>query len=244
MKKQIIKKWGYRKQQFQVEQLIIYYRPETSDAGIIKEVLNRNVYQKQKIGFLIQSSDIWLDLGSNIGIFALFVLSVGGQVICVEPEQENCFFIHKNLSTNFKHGYTILPVAIDIEQGIGQLYLCKGDYNKSRHTLYKKRGRKSIPIDKFTLEDFLLEYPNINAIKMDIEGTEIDILENIDWNHFSQIQKLVFEYSFDIDSSIPRFLKIISRLQSAFKTVHYTKVKSNELYYTYYPPCTNVYCIR
>lgn len=91
-------------------------RPVTSDKGIITEVLARNVYQKRKIGFEIEKDDYWLDLGGNIGSFYLFVLSVGGKVLIVEPEPENISMIMKNLKLNFTN-FTedhILPVAVDV----------------------------------------------------------------------------------------------------------------------------------
>jgi hypothetical protein len=77
---------------------------------------------------------------------------------------------------------------------------------------------------------------------MDIEGTEIELLENIDLNYLKNIRKLVFEYSFDVDKSIPRFLNIIKRLKQEFNLIHYDKVKENELEYNYFPPATMIYC--
>ena len=81
---------------------------------------------------------------------------------------------------------------------------------------------------------------------MDIEGSEILILEFLTATHYKQynIQKLVFEYSFDVDRSIPRFLRIIHNLKKYFSRVHYDKVKENELEYNYFPACTNVFCIK
>ena len=77
---------------------------------------------------------------------------------------------------------------------------------------------------------------------MDIEGAEIEILEKIPLKVLKPIKKLVFEYSFDFDKSIPRFLKIIEKLRKHFKVVSYSKVKDNELEYSYFPPCVNVFC--
>ena len=71
-----IDKWGYRDQAFNVDQLKIYYRLETTDVKVIPEVLTKYAYQKKSIGFLIEKEDIWLDLGANIGTFSLFVLTM------------------------------------------------------------------------------------------------------------------------------------------------------------------------
>ena len=134
-------------------------------------------------------------------------------------------------------------MAVGVKSGKIPLYLCKGDQNKYRHTIYPKRGRKTIEIPIVHIKDVLSEFPEIECIKIDIEGAEIDILENFNFKG-SNIKKLVFEYSFDIDPYIPRFLKIIDKLDKYFDTVYYTKVKKNEKYYKYFPAATIVYCIK
>jgi hypothetical protein len=90
----------------------------------------------------------------------------------------------------------------------------------------------------------ILANGSFNAIKMDIEGAEIPILEHLNAEDYRTygIEKLVFEYSFDVDDSIPRFMNIIRKLSQAFNMVHFTKVKPTELHYTYFPAATLVYC--
>jgi hypothetical protein len=89
----------------------------------------------------------------------------------------------------------------------------------------------------------LKRFPQVTAVKIDIEGAEIEILEQMDWKG-TKVNKMVFEYSFDIDSYIPRFLKIIEKLRTYFDMVHYTKVKETELHYKYFPAATLVFCMK
>jgi hypothetical protein len=94
-----------------------------------------------------------------------------------------------------------------------------------------------------SFKDEMMKYKP-DGVKIDIEGAEIDILESVtykDWASWST-KKLVFEYSFDIDNSIPRFLNIIDNLRKYFTTVYYTKVKEDELVYNHFPAATIVYC--
>lgn len=239
-----IDRFGYAKQPFVCSELNFQIRPDTSDESIINEVLVRNVYQKKKINFLVEPNDVWLDLGANIGAFSVLALAAGGQVVAVEPEPENLDMLASNLELNFDGGYEILPHAVNTEDKAVDLYLCQTQYNKSRHTLFPKKGRQAIQVDGVSLDTILNTYPEVNAIKMDIEGSEIPILEQLDFSLEPQIRKLVFEYSFDIDRSISRFMSIIKKLEGVFSVVHYTKVKPDEEFYTYYPPCVNVFCHR
>jgi FkbM family methyltransferase len=228
--------------------LELYIRPETTDIKVIAEVLKQNVYEKPKLDFYIEEGERWLDLGGNIGTFALLALSHGASVVSCEPERDNLEILIKNLQHNFPDesgkGWQIVPKAVIIDDSeTVDLYLCKGDYNKYRHTIYPKRGRQSVAVDSINVRE-LLTRDSFDGIKIDIEGAEIDILEGLEAKYYDGIQKVVYEYSFDIDPSIPRFLKIVEKLRKVFSTVHYTKVKENELEYKHFPAATMVYCIR
>lgn len=221
----------------------IFYRPGTTDEKVIPEVLQKNVYQSNKYNFFLEPGDRWLDLGGNIGTFSLLCLNKGLSVTTFEPEPENFNILQKNIKVNFPRtklfrGY---QKAIGLTSGKLPLYLCKGDYNKYRHTLCHKRGRETIDVAVVPIAK-MIEKHNINCIKIDIEGYEIELLENLPLQNLNGIKKLVYEYSFDIDKSIPRFLNIVKKLKKHFKHVSYDKVKSTELEYNYFPPCVNVYC--
>jgi FkbM family methyltransferase len=220
----------------------VYIRPETTDIKVIDEVLKQNVYEKR---FKIEASDKWLDLGGNIGTFALLALSRGAEVVTCEPESENLYILNKNLTHNFPNGrWNIIPAAITVEEkDTLDLYLCKGDYNKYRHTIFPKRGRSTVKVQNTNIRKLLAE-GKFNGIKIDIEGAEIPILESLTEHDYTGIHKMVFEYSFDVDDSIPRFMNIIRKLSKVFTTVYYTKVKPDELHYTYFPAMTIVYCSR
>jgi len=267
IQKVVLHHWGYKNQQFNVDRLVIHHRPRTTDEKVINEVLVKHAYQKRSIGFMIESDDCWLDLGANIGTFSLLALSVGARVVAVEPEPENLELLKMNLEENFPAKDTVGAVgswriigravvnelrSVRYAHAKGaqrperselvKLYLCNGDYNKYRHTLYHKRGRESIEVLAISIRELLERYPDIDAVKMDIEGTEIDLLESMTADDFKNINKLVFEYSFDFDPSIPRFMNIINTLRKTFDNVHFTKVDETQATYKYFPPCTNVFC--
>lgn len=229
--------------------LELYIRPKTTDAKVIDEVLKTNSYDKPKIKFKVcdQPGERWLDLGGNIGTFALLVLSRGGSVVSYEPEQENHGILQQNLEHNFPKGrWKVVKAGVSAKpSGSQQLYLCKTDYNKYRHTLHPIRGRQTVDIKVDNIQT-VLQREQCDCIKMDIEGAEIEILEAIKANDYQKagIKKLVFEYSFDVDRSIPRFLAIVKGLQGYFKTVFYTKVNPAEKEYNHYPPACLVYCLR
>ena len=220
-------------------------RPETTDQKVIVEVITKNSYERKKDKFFLKDAPIWLDLGGNIGTFTCQALHKGAQkVITFEPEQENFELLLKNVSkNNFTSNVIPVQAGVVAKQGINELelYVCKGDYNKYRHTIFKIRGRQSVSIPVKNFKEVLDEYKP-NGVKIDIEGAEIEILESMkpsDWP--DHVSHLVFEYSFDIDPSIQRFKNIIDNLKEHFGYVHHRKMNWDQEKYTYYPPATLVF---
>ena len=217
-------------------------RPGTTDQKVIDEVIKRNVYEHKKFGFFIKDCPIWLDLGANIGTFTCLASSKGSHVVSFEPESDNFKLLGENITLNdskntivFQEGVVAGPDStID-------LYLCKGEYNKYRHTIFKKRGRQSIKINVRNFKKVLEEFKP-NGIKIDIEGAEIELLESIE-NWPSYVTHIAFEYSFDIDPSIARFKKIVDHLATQFQVQH-RKVDWTLEKWLYFPQAIIVYCKR
>lgn len=217
------------------------WRPGTTDEKVIDEVLRRNVYERKKMEFHLNQAPVWLDLGANIGTFSLKATTSGCRVVAYEPEPENFNILVENT-----RGLSVTPVKAAIvassDKSTQPLYLCKGDYNKYRHTLTKIRGRLTIDVDVHIFKDVLDQF-RPNGVKMDIEGAEIDILDSMTtWP--THVTHLVFEYSFDRDRSITRFKKIIDQLKENFTHVHHPKMDWNREKYDFYPPAVIVYAKR
>ena len=74
----------------------IFCRPG-GDERILKEVLH-GIYRRKSIGFDVCSGERWLDLGANIGAFAIYCELRGAQTVSYEPDQECFEILKKNLS--------------------------------------------------------------------------------------------------------------------------------------------------
>tara|TARA_B100001059_G_C17370876_1_gene349684 strand:+ start:46 stop:396 length:351 start_codon:yes stop_codon:yes gene_type:complete len=78
---------------------------------------------------------------------------------------------------------------------------------------YKKK-LPTIDIPCMAIDDVLKKFPDINCIKLDIEGSEIEILKNE--HDFSNIKKLVFEYSFTKNRKMTDFFECVDKLSKYF----------------------------
>lgn len=225
------------------EPLKVKVRKDTTDEKVIQEVLKKKDYIKKKINFDILPGETWLDAGANIGTFSLLVLSKGGNVVSYEPEKKNFNLLSQNIKLNKfpTKRYKLYQKGLSTKTGKVKLYLSKGDYNKYRHTTYKKRGRPSVDIK---VQNFNTALTNkITGVKMDIEGSEVPILESM--TNWKNVQKLVFEYTFDVFPSMTQYKAIIKKLKKHFHVYEEKKVTSFKgKEYKFYPPQTIVFCIR
>jgi FkbM family methyltransferase len=217
-------------------------RPDTTDQKVIDEVVTRNVYEHKKFGFKIDECPVWVDLGANIGTFTCLASSKGCRVIAFEPEPDNFRLLGENVRTNSCSQATLFQEGVVAgPDGSVDLYLCKGEYNKYRHTIFKRRGRHSISIKTRNFQKVLEEYKP-NGVKIDIEGAEIELLEStLVWP--DHVTHIVFEYSFDVDPSIARFKAIVDSLATQFRVFH-RKVDWTLEKWMWFPQAILVYCKR
>src|SRR5262245_56529623 len=73
-----------------------YYRSGTTDENVLREVLVARTYRKPSIGFDVEAAEHWLDLGANIGAFALYCQSRGAVAECYEPMPDWFALLRRN----------------------------------------------------------------------------------------------------------------------------------------------------
>lgn len=215
-----------------------YYRENTSDLKTFEEVVVRDAYQKK--GNKILPSEKWIDAGGNVGAFTLLACSKGAKVTVYEPDPFNCKMIEKNLKLNNFNANIVCAGLVHNNIKKTNLYVGNNG-NVWRNSMFKNWNGKGIKVNCVNFDEVI---PDGVCVKMDIEGAEMPILETTK----RRFKKLVFEWSFDIDPSLPRFWSIIEHLQKhydvapigntgKFKTRDY-----NVWQKSWFPACTNVFC--
>jgi FkbM family methyltransferase len=185
-----------RLNQSELRGIKFYHREGFSDLKTFNEVIGKQVYLKK--GMTIKEGEKWMDCGGNVGAFTLLAASKGALVTVYEPDPYNCELIEKNLRLNGLKA-TIKESAL-VHNDKTEAYLFIGNNgNVWRNSIVKKWNNKGI---KVPCLNFDKEAMNFECCKMDIEGAEMPILEN----STRLFKKMVYEWSFDIDASLPRFL--------------------------------------
>ncbi len=210
-------------------------RKDTTDIKSINEVIKRKCYQKKKINFNIEYDDVWLDLGANIGVFTISAAKKCKKVYSYECVKDNFMLLNENVSLNQLENVITSSLAVSHSGLEDKIYLCRGKTNKYEHSLihWRKIKKETQKIKSIKFSDILDKHKDINCIKMDIEGCEIEILEN--FNNYKNIKKLVFEYSFNKDNRIFRYEKIIKKLKNHFDIRIVKNMDKTEKTYNHFP---------
>lgn len=216
--------------------LVFEERPNSSDLKTIKEVIDRNVYQRRTMNFFIERGEHWLDLGANVGAFSCLALSKGAFVTAYEPDPANVKQLKKNLALNHV-SCDIHSVAI-VHDDRSQVTLNLWPQGQSWRNSIVRNKRGTTPLIVPCFNFFKIAAPS-DCVKMDIEGAEIELLER--WPSNFKVKKLVFEYSFDADPNVQRLRNILLRLSALFELQYAKQIQTIERW-NFFPPCTMVFC--
>ena len=203
--------------QWKDRKLKVYTRPwKRSDDSVIREVLDRRNYEKN--GVRLSSSGNWLDCGGHIGTFALAAASEGCRVHSFEPHPDNFKLLEKNVRRNNMADLVKIHNAALVPDHAHSIDLHLAPQSTSFHSVTTPfRSGESIRVKATNFIDFLKTHPNVDGIKMDVEGSEMPLLEKLTstsgLRQLDRIQQLVFEWDFKHDESTARLRRVIRSLK-------------------------------
>jgi FkbM family methyltransferase len=141
-------------------------RHRTRDTDILSEML----WAYQPPGAIcLPASGTVLDIGGNIGLFALWALGEcpGCSVISYEPDPSNLAVLARNRASVGGDRWTVQPVAVS--NWAGESRFASGSYADSR---------VSAAGDVLVTVVDIFQQPHATFMKIDIEGSEWDILRD------------------------------------------------------------------
>jgi FkbM family methyltransferase len=166
-----------------------------------------------KLGFEIHDNDIIIDVGSHIGLFALYASQFckKGKIFCFEPNQENYDLLLSNMRLNNMANITSYNAAVSNSDMDVMLYL---NADNTAHSLHIPNS-KSVKVKSLTLRSILdsNKLETCDYLKLDCEGSEYDIIESLPDEYFKKIKKIYIEYHF-FDTKPELVSKLLKRLES------------------------------
>lgn len=204
----------------------VYYRPgineSSSDEDALAEVLERMAYRRVRDKFDVGVRERWLDLGANIGSFAVYCAIRGATATCFEPDTD-CFEILKKNAPPEDFALINSAVTASFDKTL-KFYSSPNPDNFYRGTVVPvKRYENNVTEVSNIWAGNLLGNPDwlhgpFDGIKMDIEGAEGPILDQ--WL-LPPCRKLVMEYHTSRDSSVENLKRRLAAIRERFQCVRY-----------------------
>lgn len=144
--------------------------------------LRKNFYSK-----IFSSNDLVFDIGANNGNRTSVFLDIGAKVIAVEPNPK----LVKRLKRKYSKA-TIVDKAVGGKKGVVTLYLNEADVLSTTSEEWMKTAKDSgrfgslaekfndkVDVEQITINELIEKYGVPKFVKMDTEGTELEIVESI-----------------------------------------------------------------
>jgi FkbM family methyltransferase len=157
-----------------------FYFPTVENfAGLFNEIFFKEEYYLDKTTEPI----VALDCGANIGVSLLYIKlrAPNARVTCFEPNLAAQKILQKNIEANgWQSSVTVITAALGKQKGSAQFYLDAGIDTDSSGSLTARSGNEKVITYTVQVEQ-LSNYLNgaINFLKIDIEGSEFDVLEEV-----------------------------------------------------------------
>lgn len=184
-----------------------------------------------KPGFEISNTDIIIDIGAHIGLFALYASQFckEGKIHCFEPVKENFDMLLSNIELNSLKNIMPENVAVAGNDGSITIYMNR---DESGHSMYVP-SKDAIETTSVSLNTIFHRnsIKKCNFLKIDCEGCEYTIIESMNEDQAECIEKMCIEYHFK-DEKPHLFEKLIAKLNKYSFSIN-TRDISNSIGFLY-----------
>jgi len=186
--------------EFKQERLSMTSDHTTPLYDTIAEIVEHDCYQFGQIDFSNSADALVLDIGAQIGTASVVLSRLHrGKILCFEPVPANCRLLQMNLDANKVANAVVVPAAITDRDGFAEFEIDPKSSVAGRAAgLMATDPRvfsQSLRAKSVTLRTALQEFPNqmIHLIKLDCEGGEYSIVEQLTPDLLPRVRHLTFE---------------------------------------------------
>lgn len=142
------------------------------------DIRSYDIYETKIIKQYLSDSDVFLDVGANVGYYTCMAMAMGKHVISIEPLSRNLEYLYVNLKANgWQDNIEIYPVGLSSKPGLATLYGIEQAASLIQDWAGTSTKQRTIPL---TTLDIILSGRfdgKKMLIKVDVEGAEYDILK-------------------------------------------------------------------
>lgn len=141
-------------------------------------VLDSEQQEFSIISRYLDQTDVFIDIGANVGLYSCFAAGRGKETIAIEPLAQNLNWLYRNLDINGFHTVQVYPVGVGDTCGITKLY--GAGTGASRIPTWAGSSQNLQTLIPLVRLDVLLgerfEGKRL-FIKVDVEGTELEVIK-------------------------------------------------------------------
>ncbi|KAF4954488.1 hypothetical protein FGADI_5267 [Fusarium gaditjirri] len=196
------------------EGISFYHQGEEEARWIFDEIFTQRCYDTVKLS----GKPVIIDAGANIGLYTLFAKKnyPEAQVLAFEPARESGSIFNRNISLHKLSGVELHECALGSKNETkmltffpntptnsticsdgGKQWLELIADNVSNEVADKMReNARQAPVQVRRLSEFLRDrddITNVDLLKIDIEGGELDVIEGLDEDHLLSVKNIVME---------------------------------------------------
>jgi FkbM family methyltransferase len=140
----------------------------------------------------LKNLNICFDIGSNVGLFTKYLkLNDCNKIFCFEPNKTAFNSLQKNLKN--ENEVELFNLAVSYNKDALRLYI---DDSNSLISSAHDIKNNYYDVETITLKDIFErnKIQKVDFVKIDIEGMEFDLIENLEDSIFQKIDKFLIEY--------------------------------------------------
>jgi FkbM family methyltransferase len=167
--------------------MLLYPRRTGAYSGIHRDLFLYRVREPYSTAYLtvakiLQRGDVVLDIGANIGYYALIEARIVGEKGCVyavESVKQNVMFLKTNIALNGYNNVQIFQMALGDHDGKTEIHVGEACNLSAirKDPMLKYVDKQEVSIT--TVDAFLIDKRKPKLIRMDVEGYEYEILKGM-----------------------------------------------------------------
>lgn len=143
----------------------------------------------------IDVSGTVVDAGANVGFFTLYAKYYGAKrIYSIDPDPLPFFYLEKNFGQD--PSITLLNKGMNVSDDGMDINLSTIASVGTGEFLTEANSVK-LHIPTISIDSILKIEDTINLLKLDIEGTEFKVIENLNEKHFGKINQFFIEFHFN-----------------------------------------------